>query len=42
LLHQLAFRPNAVEHLQQQGTQQLLRRDRGSSFAGVKSPKATV
>src|SRR5471032_2872448 len=42
LLHQLAFRPNAVEHLQQQGAQQLLRRDRGTSFAGVKLPKATV
>jgi len=42
LLHQLAFRPNAIEHLQQQSAQQLLRRDRGTSFAGVKLPEATV
>src|SRR5471032_2872450 len=42
LMEQLAFRPNAVEHLQQQGAQQLLRRDRETSFAGVKSPKAAV
>jgi hypothetical protein len=42
LLHQLAFRPNAVEHLQQQCAQQLLWRDRGTSFAGVKLPKVTV
>src|SRR5665648_703111 len=33
LLHQLAFRPNAVEHLQQQCAQQLLRRDRGEPLA---------
>src|SRR3989449_4707884 len=32
LLHQLAFRPDAVEHLQQQGAQQLLRRDRRTAF----------
>src|SRR6266446_2309089 len=42
LLHQLAFRPDAVEHLQQQGAQQLLRRDRGTAFARVKPRKATV
>src|SRR5262245_57438872 len=42
LLHQLAFRPNAVEHLQQQGAQQLLRRNRGTTFARVKPRKATV
>src|SRR5262245_48353985 len=42
LLHQLAFRPDAVEHLQQQGAQQLLRRDRGTAFAGVELRKATV
>src|SRR6202166_873318 len=42
LLHQLAFRPNAVEHLQQQCAQQLLWRDRGTSFAGVKLPKVTA
>src|ERR1700681_3601258 len=42
LLHQLAFRPNAVEHLQQQGAQQLLRRDRRASLAGVEPPKAAV
>src|SRR6516225_948933 len=42
LLHQLAFRPDAVEHLQQQGAQQLLRRDRGTAFARVKPRKAKV
>src|SRR5262249_17586511 len=42
LLHQLAFRPDAVEHLQQQGAQQLLRRDRRTAFARVKPRKATV
>ena len=42
LLHQLAFRADAVEHLQQQGAQQLLRRDRRTSLAGVEPPKAAV
>src|ERR1700726_2283612 len=42
LLHQLAFRPNAVEHLQQQCAKQLLRRRRGASFARVKLPQVTV
>src|SRR4029077_4949490 len=37
LLHQLPFRSNCVERLQQQGSQQPLRRDRWSSFARVKS-----
>ena len=35
LLHQLPLRTDAVEHLQQQCTQQLLRRDRGAAFARV-------
>src|SRR5882672_1915945 len=39
LLHQLAFRADAVEHLQQQGAQQLLRRDRRTSLAGVEPPR---
>src|SRR5450759_4452133 len=42
LFHELSFRPDAVEHLQQQSAQQLLRRDRGTSFARVKLPQATV
>src|SRR5262249_26083466 len=42
LLHQLAFRPDAVEHLQQQDAEQLLRRDRRTAFARVKPRKATV
>src|ERR1039458_8246383 len=42
LFHELSFRPNAVEHLQQQRAQQLLRRDRGTSFARVELPQATV
>ena len=42
LLHKLSFRPDAVEHLKQQCAQQLLRRDRGSSFARVELPQATV
>src|SRR5258708_33772045 len=42
LFHQLAFRPNAVEYLQQQRAQQLLRWDRGPSFARVKPAKATI
>src|SRR5674476_303312 len=32
LFHELSFRPNAVEHLEQQCAQQLLRRDRGPSL----------
>ena len=35
LLHQLAFRPDAVEHLQQQSAQQLLRRNRRAAFARI-------
>src|SRR4030095_13286835 len=42
LLHQLAFRADAVENLQQQGAQQLLRGDRRTSLAGVEPPKAAV
>jgi hypothetical protein len=42
LLHQLSFRPNAVEYLQQQCAQQLFRRDRGTPFAGVELIQATV
>src|ERR1039458_4037878 len=42
LFHQLPFRPNAVEHLEQQCAQQLLRRDRGTSFARVELPQAAV
>src|SRR5262249_8809428 len=41
-LHQLAFRPDAPEHLQQEDAQQLLRRDRRTAFARVKPRKATV
>src|ERR1700686_2289380 len=42
LFHELSFRPNAVEYLQQQCAQQLLWRDRGPSFAGVELAQATV
>ena len=42
LLHQLPFRADAVEHLQQQGAQQLLRRDRGAPLARVQRPQAAV
>jgi hypothetical protein len=42
LLHQLALRPDAVENLQQQCAQQLLRRDRGAALARVKPRKAAV
>src|SRR6266487_1747083 len=42
LLHQLAFRPDAVEHLEQQRAQQLFRRNRGTAFARVELPQATV
>jgi hypothetical protein len=35
LLHQLPFRAHRVERLQQQRSQQPLRRDRRSSFAGI-------
>ena len=42
LFHQLAFRADAVEDLQQQGAQQLLRRDRRTSLAGVELSKAAV
>src|SRR5450631_1263007 len=42
LFHQLSFRSNAVEHLEQQCAQQLLRRDRGTSFARVELPQAAV
>jgi hypothetical protein len=37
LLHQQPLAPDAVERLQQQGAQQLLRRDRGTADAGVHS-----
>ena len=40
--HQLAFRPDAIEHLQQQRVQQLLRRDRRTPFAGVELAQAAV
>ncbi len=42
LLNQLAFRPDAVEHLQQHGAQQLLRRDRRTPFVRVKLRKVAV
>src|ERR1022692_3739150 len=42
LLHELSFRPDAVEHLQQQCAQQLRRRDRGPSLARIELPKAAV
>ena len=42
LLHQLAFRADAVEHLKQQRAQQLLRRNRRTAFARVQLPQATV
>src|ERR1039458_4113163 len=42
LFHELSFRPNAVEYLQQQCAQQLLWRDRGPSFARVELAQATV
>jgi len=42
LLYQLSFRSDAVEHLQQQCAQQLLRRDRGTSLARVELPQVTV
>ncbi len=35
LFHQQAFTPNAVEHLQQQGSQQLLWGDRGTTSSGI-------
>src|SRR5271169_2546622 len=38
----MSWRPNAVEHLQQQRAQQLLWRDRGTSFARIELAKATV
>ena len=37
LLHQLSFRANCKKCLQQEGSQQALRRDRRSSFARIKS-----
>src|SRR6266536_165606 len=42
LLHQLAFRPDAVEHLKQQRAQQLFRWNRGTAFARVELRQATV
>src|ERR1700687_5357543 len=42
LFHQLPFRPNAVEHMEQQCAQQLLRRNRWTSFARVELAQATV
>ena len=42
LLHQLPFRANAVEYLQKQSAEQMLRRDRGTPLAGVEPPKAPV
>src|SRR3984893_18400218 len=39
LLHQLPLRPNRVERLQQQRSQQALRRDRRASFPRIKSAK---
>ena len=40
LFHQLAFRADAVEHLEQQGAQQLLRRDRGAARARIELSEA--
>src|SRR6266568_4314711 len=40
LLHQLALRAEAVEHLQEQGTQQLLRRDRWPALMRIEFAKA--
>ena len=40
LFDQLAFRADAVEHLQQQRAQQLLRGNRGAAFARIKPPEA--
>src|SRR5665213_3184467 len=42
LLHELSLRADAVKHLEQQCAQQLLRRDRGPSFARVQPPQAAV
>src|SRR6266536_5520779 len=42
LLHQLEFRPDAVEHLKQQRAQQLFRWNRGTAFARVELRQATV
>src|SRR6266566_1263119 len=40
LLHQLALRAEAIEHLQEQGTQQLLRRDRWPALLRIEFAKA--
>src|SRR4030081_1335933 len=40
LFHQLAFRADAVEHLEQQGAQQLLRWDRGAARARIELSEA--
>jgi hypothetical protein len=40
LFHQLPFRTDAVEHLQQQGAQQLLRGHRWPPVAGVELAQA--
>jgi hypothetical protein len=40
LLHQLALRAHAVEHLQEQGTQQLFRRDRWPALMRIEFAKA--
>src|SRR5664279_4401054 len=40
LLHQLPFRADPIEDLQQQGTQQLLRRDRWASLTRIKLSEA--
>src|SRR5580698_1558711 len=42
LLHQLAFRTDAVEHLKQERAQELLRRDRGTSLTQIKPAKTAV
>src|SRR5664279_612488 len=40
LLHQLPFRADPIEDVQQQGTQQLLRRDRWASLTRIKLSEA--
>jgi len=42
LFHQLPFRADAVEHLQQQGAQQLLRRDRRPALVRIELRQAAV
>ena len=40
LLHELPLAPDGVEHLEQQGAQQLLRRNRGTADGRVQPPEA--